>query len=151
MVVDLGVAEVVGINVADIEPVDGSGEGVTWTDQVGEGSIRTDDAIGTENEAITELLEVDFGLVEGDVLTVDGDGSTELPQALNRSVGVTRTIIQVSGEDGFVEIGVDGERQWVGDQAAVVVFIDRGESRFIKIKADGGEDGFPWNAHAVLR
>ena len=28
LVVDLGVAEVVGINVADIEPVDGSGEGV---------------------------------------------------------------------------------------------------------------------------
>ena len=89
------------------------------------------------------MLEVDFGLVEGDVLTVDGDGSTELPQALNRSVGVTRTIIQVSGEDGFIEIGVDGERQWVGDQAAVVVFIDRGESRFIKIEADRGEDGFP--------
>ena len=55
------------------------------------------------------MLEVDFGLVEGDVLTVDGDGSTELPQALNRSVGVTRFIIQIAGEDGFIEIGVDGD------------------------------------------
>ena len=88
------------------------------------------------------LSKIDLCFIESDVLTVDGDGSTELPQALNRAVGVTRTIIQLSGEDGFIEIGVDGEGKWIRDKAAIVVFIDRGESRFIKIEADRSEDGF---------
>ena len=49
-------------------------------------AVSNDDAVGAEDEAITELLEVDFGLVEGDVLPLNGHIAAKSTEADNLSI-----------------------------------------------------------------
>ena len=46
LVVDPAVAEVVGLDVANVEPVDGCTERVSRADQVGECGVGTDESLG---------------------------------------------------------------------------------------------------------